>query len=759
LPPKRSGILKDYQRKRDFQRTPEPKPKKEASTTGRLFVVQKHRAQRLHYDFRLELDGVLLSWAVPKGPSLDPSEKRLAVQVEDHPIEYGGFEGIIPEDEYGGGTVMLWDRGDWSPLSEPRAAIEKGTLKFKLEAQKLRGDWTLVRMKEKGSPSKNWLLIKERDDESRDEDSFSIIDEEPFSAVTARTIAEIASAKDSVWTKRGATGALPQLEGGWRRGLYSPRDFAAEKLESTEKAKMPRNLTPPRPKIVESVPTGDDWVHEIVQVGKRLWCFLEEGHIRLQSIAGEDWTWRLPRIARAVARLHASTAVLDGVLSDSRGADIGVPPTDTADLRYHIFDLPYCDGHDLRSAALLERKGLLHKLLEGSGQPLVYCDHVEGRGKTVLAEAKRLGAPGIISKQAVSKYSQKDSANWRVMRLADEHETDPPTKPRRSRATPEDPEVSIAGIKLTHPNRVLYPEERVTKRMVAEYFEAVAPSMLPHVGNRPLSLYRCPGGIEKDCFFQKQLGEMSSQHLRGTESEGDPYVVLDDARGLVTLAQWNALEIHGWGCREDDLDHPDIIVFDLDPGPDVPWELIVEGAKGLRHLLKELHLESFVKTSGGKGLHVVVPLARPRRVSKAPSSRKLAVASRGSTAVKTKGASALRQDWDDVKDFAARVARKIAEVAPKHFTVFMSKPERRGKVFIDYHRNHRGSTCVVPYSTRARPGCFVSTPLIWDELDGPQPQFHIFEVLGRLEHRVDPWHDIYGVKQRISPEAANWLRG
>ena len=728
MPSKRSAPLKDYQRKRDFKRTAEPKAKTKASATGRLFVVQKHRARQLHYDFRIELDGVLLSWAVPKGPSLDPSSKRLAVQVEDHPVEYGSFEGIIPEDEYGGGTVLVWDRGEWSPLAAAKDSLRKGTLKFTVEGRKLRGAWTLVQMKEKGSPTKNWLLIKERDDEARDEDSFNIIDEEPFSALSGRTVSEIASAKDCVWTARGARGVIHEAVVRWRRGLYRPVDLGAGSLEGAKEVNAPRKFSPLRPQTIDSVPRGDGWIHEILQIGKRALCRLDDDSVLLRSASEEDWTWVLPRIARAAARLPSSSALLDGVVSQSHGGGLELPTIEAADLQYNVFDILFCNGYDLRATPLLERKRLLRKLLEPAEAALAYCDYVEGQGEVVLAEAKRLKAPGIVSKRAASKYSTHKSGDWGVSFLGEEHKSASPAKPRRVRVAIDEPEVTVAGIKLTHPNRVLYPEERVNKRTLAEYYEAIAPRMLPYVEGRPLSLYRCPGGIEKDCFFQKQLGEMSSRHLRGAQSGDDPYVVLQGVRGLVTLAQWNALEIHGWGCREDDLDHPDLVVLDLDPGPDVPWSLIVEGAKGVRLLLEELSLKSFVKTSGGKGLHVVVPLVR-------------------------------RSSWDDVKDFAARVARKIVEVAPKHFTVFMSKPERRGKVFIDYFRNHRGSTCVAPYSTRARPGCFVSTPMRWNELDAAEPpRFHIFKVLDRMDGTEDPWQNFFNCKQRISSKVMTWLR-
>ena len=742
MPAKRTGPLDEYKHKRDFRRTPEPKPARKKSKTGDLFVVQKHRARQLHYDFRLELNGVLLSWAVPKGPSLDPSEKRLAVQTEDHPLDYGSFEGIIPEDEYGGGTVMLWDRGRWSPLEDFKAGLAKGTLKFKLDGQKLRGAWTLVRLKEKGSSTgKNWLLIKERDEEVRNEETFSVIDEEPFSTVSGRTIGEIASARERVWSEGGSRGAAYEIPHYWRRGLHPATDFSPGHLPNARKSKMPHDVIPICFKEAESIPSGAGWIHEILQLGERVICLIEDDRVTLRPSPGTDWSQRFPRIVRAASALPIQTALLDGVISGIHEAK----GTTSEDAQYNVFDIVFCDGYDLRATALLERKQLLSKTVESAGAPLVYCDHVEGRGDLLVAEARKLGAPGIISRKTTSTYLQ-GGTNWRVARMTQQDEKAPATQRRRAHARTDDPEITVGGIKLTHPHRILYPEERVNKRMLAEYYDAIAPIMLPYLRGRPLSLYRCPGGIEKECFFQKQLGEMKSTHLRGAGSDGEPFVVLDDAQGLITLSQWNVLEIHCWGCREPDLEQPDWMIFDLDPGPGVSWELIVEGAKGLRFLLDQLHLKSFVKTSGGKGLHVVVPLSTSQhlktKASKEDSTRDLPC-----------------HDWHDVKDFSARVARRIVDVAPTHFTVFMSKPERRGKVFIDYHRNDRGSTCVAPYSTRARPGAFVSTPIAWEELDGEQRRFHVFQVLKRLQEGENPWQDFLKTRQHISSEAINWLRG
>ncbi len=743
--------LKEYEHKRDFARTPEPRGKPKPSTTGRLFVVQKHRARQLHYDFRIELDGVLLSWAVPKGPSLQPSEKRLAVQVEDHPVDYGSFEGVIPEDEYGGGTVMLWDRGQWSPLTEPRLevrsdsradslkagreALRKGTLKFTLSGEKLRGAWTLVRMKDKGEGTKNWLLIKERDDEALSEDLFCVIDEEPFSAVSGRTIDEIAVDHDCVWTGKGAQGKVAVKKLGYRRGLYSRIDLNPGALRGAQKGKWPSKFPVPEPKAAAAIPPGDDWLHEIPDVGVGVVCRLQDKYVELQSTSGEDWTCALPEIAREVARLPAATGVLVGIATSADAKNVAAIEGTLAEgnargLEYVVFDLPYCEGYDLRPAPLIERKALLRTLLERASGPLKFCDHIQGHGETVLSEAGRLGAHGIVSRRASSKYPARTCDDWIQIRLhSDENRSESKRVVGKRRNATASESVEISGVKLTHPDRILYPEQRVTKRMLAEYYEAIAEQVLPHVAGRPLSLVRCPRGIEKDTFFQKQLGEMPKDYLRDAPDKDDePYVVLGDVKGLVTLAQWSVLEVHAWGCRKDDLDKPDRMIFDLDPGPDVAWEQIVEGAKGLKFLLLEFGLESFVKTSGGKGLHVVVPLVRRHR-------------------------------WDEVKDFAARVARRVVSCDPKHFTVLMGKPERRGKVYIDYLRNIRGSTCVAAYSTRARPGALVSTPLRWEEVDAQPIRRNIVEVPGPAISGDDPWAGFFQCKQGISPRAAKMLSG
>lgn len=715
--------LEAYRRKRDFTKTPEPAGPRKSSSTQRMFVVQKHAATQLHYDFRLELDGVMLSWAVPKGPSLDPAEKRLAVQVEDHPIAYGAFEGIIPEGEYGGGTVLLWDRGQWSPLSHPHESLRKGTLKFVLSGQKLWGGYTLVRIKKEGEGTKNWLLIKERDDAARPEESFRIIDEEPFSVDSSRSMSEIASARDWVWNSKAKQTRSVSVKQLWRRGVYRNLNLEVSKLPGAKKAKLPKKIKAVTPKSVKTIPAGKEWLHEILHEGETVVCHLTDETVVLHSTAGEDWTPALPEIVRAVGRLPVESAVLVGTIAsripgaDTSAVGDAVKRRDATWLDYVLFDLPCCAGFDLRSVTLERRKALLARLLDGVSDPIRLAEHMEGRGALIRREAERLGALGMVSRRARSKYPSKITSDWVVVRFPKTEESK--TGKRRVAATSVQTETRIADVRFTTPQRVLYPEERVTKKMLAEYYEVVAKHMLPFVARRPLSLYRCPAGIEKECFFQKQLGDMSDEHVHHARGKEDPYIWIENVQGILTLVQWNVLELHIWGSLAKALSKPDQMVFDLDPGPQAPWELLVEGAKGLRWLLQEMKLQSFIKTSGGKGMHVVVPLVP-------------------------------RHTWDEVKDVSAQLARKVANAAPKYFTAVMSKEQRKGKVFIDYFRNSRGSTTIAPYSTRARPGANVSTPLSWEEIEGTRPQFNIVCVLDRLAVTKDPWQDFFSVRNQIS---------
>jgi bifunctional non-homologous end joining protein LigD len=751
--------LKEYRRKRDFGRTPEPTGGQTPGDVshggtkqgdaalggakhgylGGSYAIQKHDARRLHYDLRLELDGVLLSWAIPKGPSLDPAQKRLAVRTEDHPLEYGSFEGVIPEGEYGGGTVMLWDRGAWIPWAEPRKAIREGTLKFTINGRKLRGGFTLVRMKgQAGEGGKNWLLIKERDEAARREGEYCVLDSEPFSALSNRAMREIAAARDRVWHSGPGGGAeRPAM----RRERVPGGEMAidARALPRAKRAAQPSALVQPTPTTIKDVPEGDDWLHEIELAGRRGACVIRSDEVRVIDSSGEDLTAALPHIARAAADLPVGQAILDGVIvvlnaagvSSDSALQAALESGATAGAVLEVFDLPHCAGLDLRQTALTTRKQLLARLLAGRQTPpcLRYMDHVAGAGAVVFEQATQLGVKGVVSKRARNAYPSRRPKSWvRTRCPVDDAEVVGEQEPARPIAARTgvvvEPGFEVLGVRVTNPQRVLYPEDRVTKRVLARYYEQIADWILPHIVRRPLSLYRCPAGHEKECFFQKHLGEAGIKHLREApvrEVEGkEPYIALDDARGLIMLAQLAVLEIHPWGSREDNIERPDRMIFDLDPGPGVSWRQIVDAALALRARLGDLGLASWVKTSGGKGLHVVAPIQR-------------------------------RTTWEQLKAFAHAVGKLAVADDPKRFVVTMAKWAREGRVFIDFLRNVRGATCVSAYSTRARPGAAVSTPLDWDELDRHEIVYTVNTLPRRLAAlRIDPWEGFFECRQTIT---------
>jgi bifunctional non-homologous end joining protein LigD len=764
--------LEQYRKMRDFARTSEPrggkaKPLARKKPGALSYVVQRHDARRLHFDFRLELDGVLLSWAVPKGPSLDPHDKRLAVETEPHPLEYGKFEGTIAKGEYGAGVVEIWDSGTWEPDGDPRKDYERGRLSFRLRGQKLTGSWHLVRTGggRNGNGSKSsWLLMKSRDPHAREGDG----------AAARRGKKALPSAKK----------ALPSA----KKAL--PRPSAPEPELAT---------------LVSEAPSGDEWVHELKFDGYRLLITLHAGKVTLETRNGNDWTSRIPSLASALEGLAVEAAVLDGELCalDERGvADFQRLQNSLSDGAaaghvYYAFDLLHLNGQELRSAPLTERKRALAELLRGLPEDLVrtlrLSDHVVGQGPEFFRKACELGVEGIVSKRANAPYRSGRGRDWLKVKCTKRQEfvivgyTDPggsrshlgalllavksdqgfvysgrvgtgftdaslaelekalapltvreppvvnaprgaaargvhwvkpklvgevafsgftsdgllrhPTfqglredkRPEQVRAeTPADAETSATPeYPLTNPDKVLYPGQRITKRDLLDYYALVAERMLPHVRNRPLTLVRCPNGFDKPCFFQKHPGEGVPEGLRSVpirEKEGKaPYSVIDDERGLFGLVQLGALEIHTWGSRADDPEHPDTLVFDLDPDPSVPFTEVMVAARELRALFERAKLESFVKTAGGKGLHVCIPIAP-----------ELA--------------------WDEVKEFSRRVAEAMAKESPGRYLATASKSKRRGKIFVDYLRNARGATFVAPYSTRARDGAPVAVPLDWDEL-------------------------------------------
>lgn len=835
--------LKEYKDKRDFRKTPEPEGRGDASPSGRLYVIQKHAASRLHYDLRLELGGYLKSWAVPKGPSLVAGEKRLAVQVEDHPIGYGTFEGIIPEGEYGGGTVMLWDRGEWKPEGDPEDEYARGRLHFELFGEKLRGSWALARM---GGEGKDWLLIKRRDAFARKRDAFT--GKSDRSVLTGRTMKEIAAAKDAVWQEGGIVRPPPA------ESVAGPESFAPSikkipfdpsTLTRAVRGDIPADLKPQLAILADTPPEGDEWLHEIKYDGYRLMARITGGTVRLISRNGKDWTGRFSDLADDLTNLPPADAVLDGEIvvqrpdgtTDFQALQNHLQGIPSGKLLFYLFDILYFGGYDLTNSPLSERKDLLRRLLDQmppGPATLRYSDHIEGKGGAVYRHACRFILEGIISKRRDSPYQQKRNRSWIKVKCQSRQEFviggyTPPSGGRTGfgalllgyyngesslhycgkvgtgftesllksltarlealrSETPlfENPPIgreardirwvrpelvaeveftawtregilrhpsfkglredkpaaevrreaggmfpsreirsTVAGVRLTHPERVLYPDQGITKFALARYYEKVADHILPHLIHRPLTLVRCPRGAEKTCFYQKHFEEDVPDNLRGVlvrESDGEGmYAVADDLKGLIRLVQMGVLEIHLWNSREEKLEFPDMMIFDLDPGPGVAWERVVWAALRLRDTLSGIGLRSFLKTSGGKGFHVVVPLV--------PES-----------------------GWDAVKNFSREVAENLVRRHPDRFVATMSKKEREGKIFIDYMRNGRGATTVAVYSTRAATGAPVSAPIGWDELSPglKANAFNIDNLPARLSSMgEDPWKDFLRVSQSI----------
>ncbi|MFP4222978.1 MAG: DNA ligase D [Phycisphaeraceae bacterium] len=819
--------LDAYRDKRDFSHTPEPASSE--LLPGRRFAVQKHQASRLHYDLRLEAGGVLKSWAVPKGPSLDPREKRLAIEVEDHPLDYAEFEGVIPAGQYGGGTVLLWDRGEWDDRTEGgiENGLRQGKIGFDLHGEKLRGGFSLVRTRGREN---HWLLIKRDDNHARPGEGDAVLDEQPLSVKSGRDLDRIAADRDLVWNGEPESEAEPDID---------PAAVAGAK-----KAPLPAQPRPMLATAADEPPEGERWLHEIKFDGYRLLCRVEGGRPRLLTRSGQDWTDRFPGIAAAAAHLPVDQALLDGeavVLGPDGRSDFQALQNALRDRRrgqpiLYAFDLLHLGGYDLTGAKLVERKRLLRELLASAGDAAAgsirLSTHLVGRGEQVRDKACDLGVEGIVSKRANGQYQMgRRSRTWlkvRCMsaddfvivgytdpagsrvglgallladrleggrlryagkvgtgfdevtleelaeRLGEMEQVDPPgelanapdrrgvhwARPElvaevayaerteggqlrhptfrglkaereadRAAAKPKELMTDanqVAGVALSSPDRIYYPQAKLTKRDLAEYVQAVAPRMLPGLADRPVALLRCPRGIEGACFFQKDHPGPLPEGLRRVKIEhsdgAKQYAVVESAAGLVALAQLGTLEIHPWGSRTDRLDRPDRLVLDLDPGPGVAWGRVVDAATIVRDLLDNLNLASFVRTTGGKGLHVVVPLER-------------------------------RHEWDEAKRFGRAVAESLEQVAPKQYTSVMTKAKRTGRIYVDYLRNSRGATAIASYSARARPGAPVATPVGWDELDEnlDPTELTIRTVPGRIaKQQKDPWADMAELQQRIT---------
>ena len=871
--------LTRYRSMRDFTVTREPSGKEEdagdrgkAAGEGSLpFVIQKHAATRLHYDFRLGWNGVLKSWAVTKGPSYVPSDKRLAVQVEDHPMDYGGFEGIIPKGQYGGGTVMLWDRGTWEPHVDVEEGLKKGSLKFALHGEKMKGNWALVRMggRAANESKPNWLLIKEHDAEERGPGDVAITEEAPDSVLTGRTMDAIARAEDRVWQSNRAEkgAAAPATVNGKPDGTSSKVAVKAKRkprdLGRIPKEVLPKFVAPQLALLAKAPPVGKNWVHELKLDGYRIEARIDrkKGHVQLLTRTGLDWTHRMKALAEEVGKLPVETALLDGevVVLEADGTtsfanlQAAFQEGTKHSLTYFLFDLLHLDGHNLRDLPLLDRKKFLSGVLsqEDREGAVHMSEHLTGDAGEMFANACKLGAEGIISKLADGKYCPGRGGNWLKLKCYQEQEfviggftlpsnethgvgalilgyyrsgkliyagrtgtgftqkthrmlRDKLDKLRQAKASfeklpegvsrgviwvkpelvaqvsfsawtadrlvrqaafkglredkpahtvqLESPEGEVqktshksvaktaasvthakgsatAGglpIRLTHPDKVLDESSGVTKQALAEYYQAIADVILPFIADRPLTIVRCPDGSGKQCFYQKHKNKMLSGSFGSIDivdkksGKPEPYITLSKPESIVELAQLGVLELHPWGSCNEHLEEPDRIIFDLDPDESLPWQTLAASAVEVRKRLREIGLESFVKSTGGKGLHVVAPI-RPEH------------------------------SWPVVKQFAHNFVLAMEKDTPSRFLTKMTKAARTGKIYLDYLRNERGSTAVAPYSPRARAGLPVAIPLSWNELKLDHLlRFHVSDFSGwqkRLSR--DPWKELPKLDQRL----------
>ena len=818
--------LTEYRRKRRFDKTREPEPGKAGGELSRtIFVVQLHHASRRHYDFRLQVGDALKSWAVPKGPSFDPSVKRMAVEVEDHPLDYAGFEGEIPKGEYGGGHVARFDQGVWATSGDAEAQLAKGHLRFELLGDKLKGGWHLVRSG-KSARQPQWLLFKDDDDYASEIEADDLLAD-----VTAAPEADLKrSGRGKEGKKKLTTPPTPKR----RKRNWAKQ---AEKLPGARKAKLKdQAFAPQLAKLGDAPPTGDQWLHEVKWDGYRLVATVVDGRVRLWSRNALEWTDKVPEIRGAIEQLGLTHAALDGELIAGAGtqADFNLLQATLSGeqqgmLTLVLFDLIHLDGFDLTRTPLVERKALLEQLLAEPPAHLAYSSHIPGQGQAAYEVASGQKFEGIISKKAQGTYHHGRSEEWRKTKRIESEEfavvgatpgkgarqgigslllarPDPkhgwvyagrvgtgfsgeqlreleahiggaggskPTvhipkgatldakgaawfdpmfvvevflrgisntgvlrqaslKAIRLDKDPADlqdsdqaPEQERPPVKISSPTKVIYPDRGITKGEVAEYYQAVMEHILPGIIDRPLSIIRCPNGAGKACFFQKHhtpgLERVDLVRLKEEAGNNANYLVVRDEQGLMELVQLNGLEFHPWGSTAEDPDRANRVVFDLDPGPGVPWAEVRKAAQDVRRLLAQMELESFLRTTGGKGLHVVVPLN--------PGC-----------------------EWDLVKSFAGGFAEALAQTQPQRFIATSTLKLRPGKIFVDYLRNGRGATAVASYSLRAREGAPVAMPISWNELARLKSghEFDIREVPRRLKRRrKDPWEGIDGVEQDL----------
>ncbi|MBS1815919.1 MAG: DNA ligase D [Acidobacteria bacterium] len=883
--------LARYRSMRDFSITEEPSGSSKAKSAlrGLPFVIQKHAASHLHYDFRLGWNGVLKSWAVAKGPSYFPGDRRLAVQVEDHPMEYGGFEGIIPKGQYGGGTVMIWDQGAWEPHGDVDEGLQKGSLKFGMSGTKMHGNWTLVRMNKSASGSRrwgssdkpNWLLIKEHDKYERGKDDPCVTVEEPNSAVTGRSIEEIAEAETHVWQSNRTNGVTKPWHHGTKKKTAAEETPAPKKasnkpasaslkkkLNTLPQERLPEFIAPQLATHAATPPNEEGWLHELKLDGYRIQARKHGDKVELRTRSGLDWTHRMRDVADAVRYISAENAILDGevVVLDESGNSIfaklqaSFEHGEKNTFTYFVFDLLHLDGGNLRGLPLRERKQLLSQIVPESGEILRMSEDIAGNGEEVFHRACELHAEGVIAKRADAKYVSGRTVSWLKLKCVREQEfviggftlptngtygigslllgyyddagkliyagrtgtgfnqrthrsirdvlenlaqktmpfaavpapdrrdvtwvkptkvaqvrfatwtadgrvrqaaflglredkaatevfREAPTtapKPRTPRhrgrefvhvnasekVTPmkkssSDSAAQVAPVRLTHPEKVLDENTKLTKQELANYYWAVAEHMLPHIADRPLSLVRCPEGSTQPCFFQKHVNHMlppgiGSVTIKDKRGKAEPYITLNTAEALAGLAQMGVLEVHPWGSKNDSLERPDRIIIDLDPDAAISWKQLGDSAKQVRSMLKSIGLESFLKTTGGKGLHIVIPIAA-------------------------------RYEWPIVKVWAKAFASAMEEAQPELYLTKMTKSARTNKIFVDYLRNERGATAVAPFSPRARAGAPVSMPLTWKELSASErPSFSISNFSEWKERlKKDPWKGIDSLKQKL----------
>ena len=853
------GSLSSYWKKRDFGITSEPRG--EVARTGKRlsYVIQKHAASRLHYDFRLELGGTLVSWAIPKGPSLDPHVRRMAVHVEDHPLSYGGFEGVIPKGQYGAGTVEVWDRGEWIPVGDPQEGLRKGKLKFELDGEKLRGAWNLVRINNrKDERQEPWLLIKENDAEARPATEYDVVSELPESVLSRPTRKNVKSRN----TKK-----RPQADAGL------PAQAVA--------AKLPLSFFPQLATLVDEPPTGGGWIYEVKFDGYRVLARIEGKDIRLFTRNGNNWTPRLQALHDEIAKLGIDEAWIDGEIAvlDEKGhpnfqlLQGAFDTSKTRDIVFFAFDLPYFGGYDLRRVPCVERRALLRAVMQEKSTPHVrFSEHFDSDPVALLKGACEQGLEGLIGKRADSAYVSNRSPQWIKLKCTRRQEfviigytdpkgsrsgfgslvlgihdaqgklhyagnvgtgfdesllrsikekvsaldtprspvdpapkgvkahwvrpklvaevaftewtsdgrvrhpvfhglrtdKDPATitreeaaspkaeavaspKPRsrkreienkgarakdvkapkltRAMMRPADAETEgnvVRGIKVSNPDRIIDAASGATKLDLVRYYDRVAEHILPHLVGRPVALVRAPSGVTGQLFFQKHGDTVKVPGIKELDRkywpEHDPMLEIDTAKALVGAAQMNVVELHTWNSTTRAIDKPDRMLFDLDPGEGITWQQLVEATGITKKFLDMLGLESFLKTSGGKGLHVVVPLTP-------------------------------RDDYDTVKDFSQAVVVHLARTLPKLFVAKAGAQNRIGRIFIDYLRNGNGATTASAFSARARPGLGVSVPLEWKELaklEGAS-QWNIFSVFQRLEKlKADPWKAYAKTRQTIS---------